>query len=362
MIRKSIYSVLACVLLTSAHAQKAAPLEEYTLTKNKTLKHAVAENASPTDIAFSPDGKWLASTHENGFVWLYDIASNEAKPLVKASADNRIPICLAFSPDSKEIAIGMSGGERDATISRISLAKGAAKIPDITIPSDLDEEDGETYPSTISSIAYQPGEAKLIATSTANKIHLWDRKSNKEVAEVLPAKDVFGIDAKFTPDGKKLVSCGSEFVLRIFSVPDLKQISELKTPGEDKIDSLEKFSMSADGSTVATAGMSYLQAWDLKTGKSTYLLEGTEEKDNEYFSSRTALSPDGSVIVSEDGNILLFFTAADPEDCIDFEFDAHPEGSSIREIAFSDSGKHLASADKNGLIILWSTPPPAPKK
>ena len=55
------------------------------------------------DVAFSPDGKRLASTSRDGTVILWDV--NRCKPLVSLADDQGWVGGAAFSPDGKRLAV-----------------------------------------------------------------------------------------------------------------------------------------------------------------------------------------------------------------------------------------------------------------
>jgi len=67
------------------------------------------------DIAFSPDGHWLAAAQGNGRITLWDI-SKPTEPIAYQLVDNKSDSVthnwrVAFSPDSKTLAGGNSGGQ-----------------------------------------------------------------------------------------------------------------------------------------------------------------------------------------------------------------------------------------------------------
>lgn len=60
-------------------------------------------------VAYSPDGRWLATSDESGRILIRDAQSGE--PVHGAREDDGEPITLAFSPDGEYLAVGSSNGK-----------------------------------------------------------------------------------------------------------------------------------------------------------------------------------------------------------------------------------------------------------
>lgn len=320
----------------------------------RSFDHATA---APTELAYSPDGHWLLSTHEDGSAWGLEIASGRAARLFQSETRGRFPNAAAISADGGEIALAVCG-RRPPTIERLAFPGGEALS---SIPAKVDDDDDyEAFDFEISAIAYQPasGESALIATGHAGgQIVLWEWTSGDLVQQVSPnantAREETSVsDVGFSTDGKTLISCGYEHVIRLFDVPGLEPAGTLETPGEGEIDSLDKFSLSRDGQSVATCGTAYLQVWDLASRRSTFLLRGTAKDDNVFWASRCALTPDGNVFAVEEGNGFSFFTHDDHKEAFDFQFNLTGDDF-IQEFEFSPDGEQLAAVLKSGTIKIW---------
>ncbi len=100
----------------------------------------------------------------------------------------------------------------------------------------------------------------------------------------------------FTRDGKRLVSCGQDAMIRVWTVPSFKQ--ERALAGHEK--SVNSLSFSADGERFATAASDpAVRLWSFRDGKCLF----TFPKQ-----SVAALGPDGDhlVTVSSKGELVLW--------------------------------------------------------
>src|SRR5688572_29959098 len=63
-----------------------------------------------THLAFSPDGRFLASSGLEGYVRLWSPTSNRAVRKLRAASEFRIPLALAFSPNGRYLVFGGRDG------------------------------------------------------------------------------------------------------------------------------------------------------------------------------------------------------------------------------------------------------------
>ena len=136
-------------------------------------------------VAFSPDGKTLASGGDDTSVKLWDVQTGKEKQTL--SGHKYKVATLAFSPDGKSLA----SGSEDYTVKIWDLATGALKQ---TLNHDYQ----------ITAIAFSPDGNTLACAVYSGNIVLWDAQTWTQ-KRTIEGKDVVR-GAAFSPDSKLLAS------------------------------------------------------------------------------------------------------------------------------------------------------------
>jgi hypothetical protein len=141
--------------------------------------------------AFSPDGRWIASTETAGVVRLWDATTGqELHKIPKAHAGT--VHSLAFSPDSRCLA----SGARD----------GLVKLWDAKTGRELRTLEGHAV--QVYSVAFSPDGQRLAscggAPQVGGEVKIWDLSGGGVVALSNSSPYVFCV--RFSPDGRRLAA------------------------------------------------------------------------------------------------------------------------------------------------------------
>jgi len=146
-------------------------------------------------LAFSPDGKILASGGVNNWVSLWELpeGKREKRLVVKIQRYDGI-YSLAFSPDGRLLA----AGTRYGSIYLWQMPQGRLFA---ILPTD----------NVTNSLAFSPDGRKLVALVNGKQFQVWDVQAKKLLWEQNYEK--FCFSATFTKDGRRLVGVGYGFLV-----------------------------------------------------------------------------------------------------------------------------------------------------
>jgi WD40 repeat protein len=178
-----------------ARSYKPAPgeIKVWDARTGAQRQNLLGHSAPVSHIAFSPDGRWIASADHAGMVKLWEAQTGAPKGEMKAKGAEG----LRFSPDSRLLAI--IGG--DAIILR-----------DVAAGTELARFGGHGE-GTFGGLAFRP-DGKRAASAWGREVKLWEIPSGLEILTLPvldPGHQIQGIAAlTFTPDGGRLLAAGRD--------------------------------------------------------------------------------------------------------------------------------------------------------
>jgi WD40 repeat protein len=282
-------------------------------------------------IAFSPDGKTLATGSFDKTIRLWDVKTGKEKAVLR----ERGPVLgLAFTPDGKALLAGIDG--KETAVWDVAGRKEKARFRTVTESMAL---------------AVSPDGKSFVTGGPEHSVLLRDIKTGKEKLVFRGHTDLVS-SAVFTRNGKVLITGPGDDTVRTWEVATGKELISLnRVP-------CHSMAASADGKVIATSERDKtVRLWDGRTGKE---LRSFESDDHAYLA---AVSPDGKLLAVGSDGVVLLLDAAKLK--LIKRLKVAPAGSAFQVLglAFSPDGKTLAATgpDKGRGVRLWRTADVLPK-
>lgn len=327
-----------------ATSDTSGDIQIWELPSGSQLVHCKGHEHWVWAVAFSPDGQFLASASDDYRVKLWDV---ETGTCLKTFIGHTYSInAIAFSPDGRYIATG----SQDATI----------RIWDLQTPPRSSEVDASSHAGVVDtclqllghqgrvwSVAFRPvgtepsSVGPILASGSEDRtIKLWDMETGS-CLQTLNGHQEWVKSVAFSPDGQVLASGSFDHTLKLW---DWQTGGCLKTlRGHTSTVTMVAFGPS--GQLVSSSYDQMLKLWHVSTGQCIRTLQG---HGNRIWS--VAFDPTGEWLASGGDDHATKLWRVSTGQCTK-TIKGHT--NAVMAIALNPDGHYLASGHEDQTVRLW---------
>ncbi|MBA4019282.1 MAG: serine/threonine protein kinase [Pirellula sp.] len=250
-----------------------------------TRRQTFRPHGAIAGVAYSPDGREVATAGWDGAVKIWDVAAGRAVRKLQGNHTGAVN-SIAYSRDGRRLLT--AGNDRTARLWDAATGKELASFAG--------------HAQRVLHASFDSDGKRIVTASADGTARIWDVATGTSLYELVGHGRAV-LSAEFSRDGKHVVTAGADDTARVWTTADGKLLETL-TGHTAPVTSA---SFSVDGRRVVTGSRdSGVKLWDVTNAKELLSLKGHTSEVNVV-----RFSPSGSTILSAgaDGTAILWPTA-----------------------------------------------------
>ena len=290
-------------------------------------------------VAWSPDGKRIASSAFNDTVQVWDAVDGSHVFTYKGHYDGAQAV--AWSPDGKRIA----SASWDSTVQVWDAVDGGHVFT------------YKGHSSGVKAVAWSPDGKRIASGSEDKTVQVWDAVDGSHVF-TYKGHSGFVNAVAWSPNGKRIASGSSgdypnyDDMVQVWDAVDGSHVFTHKGYS----DGTQAVAWSPDSKRIASgSGDNTVQVWDAVDGSHVFTYKGHSDWTRTVLETvvsvnAVAWSPDGKRIASSSGdNTVQVWDAVDGSHV--FTYKGHSD--TVEAVAWSPDGKRVASGSEDKTVQVW---------
>ncbi|MFN6448367.1 MAG: WD40 repeat domain-containing protein [Nostoc sp. DedSLP05] len=340
----------------------------WNINGNPTAQFLLGHEQEVNCLAFSPDGNFIVSGSIDGILCLWDLQSNLITLPWQGHEEGVIAVAFSSNGDSI-VSVGFDG-----TVCLWDLQGNAITQP------------WRGHKEGVISVTFSPNSDFIISVGFDGTVCLWDLQGNT-ITQPWHKHEAKIICVAFSPDRKFIVSGSSDSTVRLWDIqgnpigqpwrghegrvnsvafsPDSKFIisgscdrtirlwdiegNPITQPWRGHEGQVNSLAFSPDGKLIASGGDKTVRLWELHQILQDRVIRRSQRKYENWVNS-VAFSPDGNWVVSASNDTTVRLWDIEGN-AITQPWRGHEK--EVNSVAFSPDGNWVVSASNDSTVRLW---------